>query len=92
LSSNPARRRQVDLVGLWIEDAETAEELSDLITDLEELREAAPILSDDHHDEPTDWWCPSCRRLLDDEEEACSVCREMDAIRPATTWKALSPC
>jgi hypothetical protein len=54
LSSDPARRHQVDLARESIEDAETPEELDDLVGDLDELREAAPIVSDEDDDEATD--------------------------------------
>jgi hypothetical protein len=88
LSSDRPRRRQVDLVREWVEDAETDGELDDLIADVDQLREAAPILPDQDHDEPSDWWCPSCQRLLDDNDQEagiCLVCGEADQVRPATT-------
>jgi hypothetical protein len=94
LNSDRPRRRQVDLVREWVEEeVGTDEELDELIGDLDELQEARPILSDQDHDEPTDWWCPSFRRLLDDEDQEaglCVVCGEADQVRPATTRKVLS--
>jgi hypothetical protein len=90
LSSDRPRRCQVDLARQWVEDVETDDELDDLIGDLDELREAAPIISAEIENERTNWWCPSCQRLVDDEEEACAVCGEAEQIRPGTTWEVLS--
>jgi rubrerythrin len=92
LSSDGPRLRQIDVVRAWVEGAETAEELHDLIGDLGELREATPIVSDEDDEEAADWWCPSCGRLLDDEDEeagVCPVCGEAEQVRPATTWEVL---
>ena len=86
-----AQLRQIRAVENLIEEARTATDLDMLEDDLEALREARSVTSDDDRSAPQAWWCSRCRRLLGpDEIDACALCNDAEEVIPATPWMQLA--